>query len=780
MKKYTLLFLLVLVKAYPLYTKDSCKGRCTPGIPAHSLLISENNFLVYADSVFYNRFQKTWSFSGNVTAKSSKQHLKADKLVYHEQTQLLIATGSVTLQEKGQECLSASYVEISGNFKNLLLKNLQFVTSDHARFASNRAYVYPDKSMKLEKAVYTPCASCKGEKRQPIWQIKANQIVHSPEDKTTKFLDPHIEAWGAPFFYIPYLKLSSVRSSGFLTPEYGRSSTFGLYGGFPYLIAFEHADLKVIPYILQDRGGLAGVHFNQKGMESSLEAIGTLHFSKTAYYTENGKQKELHYPRGHATLDYRQDINDHWRLLLNGGFSSDTTYLRSVEELSLPGDIYSVPFLESNAQLERFSERDYLDLSTTAYQGFYDTSFGKKTIPFVLPSLTYHTLSLPLPDHSRLHFLGHSSVIRNAQNRDYKRLILQAMWEKNWINSWGQDLTAYLSFRGDAYRTDWNSIESKGTEKSSTDFRMLPQAILEARWPLELSFSPIVVSPVVQVVLAPFLKEKPAIPVGDSQGFEYTDAVLLRKNRSPGYDQLDSGSRIAYGSLFTVKQLSLFRLFVGQTFTPQEPNGIIKESGIRKGFSNIVGSFMAEPVSWFSFDYQFNIDQRTYVAQTSEVSGHLGTDTLRLSIGYIRSDPISKTAQLHEEKELIEGSLSSHFHRCWGGKISGNYNLSDHRPLRFDVHLIYQNDCLEASIQGGYSYYENKDIQPGPSFSFSIGFKNLGSLPLGSDSLKTDFSSISSKLKTVHHPVITYAKTTKQKENKSTPSSQNTPLPPQS
>ena len=143
----------------------------------------------------------------------------------------------------------------------------------------------------------------------------------------------------------------------------------------------------------------------------------------------------------------------HWRFLLNGGFSSDTTYLRSVDELSLPGDIYSVPFLESNAQLERFSERDYLDLSATAYQGFYDTAFKKKTTPAVLPSFTYHVISMPLADQSYLSCSSHLSAIHNERSRDYRRFILQARWEKSWMNDWGQDWSANLSFRGDVYRT---------------------------------------------------------------------------------------------------------------------------------------------------------------------------------------------------------------------------------------------------------------------------------------------------------------------------------------
>ena len=173
------------------------------------------------------------------------------------------------------------------------------------------------------------------------------------------------------------------------------------------------------------------------------------------------------------------------------------------------------------------------------------------------------------------------------------------------------------------------------------------------------------------------------------------------------------------------------------------PNLVMREGGLQKGFSNIVGSLMAAPYTWLSVDYRFSFDKETLRTQFSELTGYLGTDLLRLNVGYTKLASLSSPAYLGKQ-EALEASLSSHFHENWGTKLESHYNLSRKRLLNIGVHLIYQNDCFKASIKLGKTRYHSKDIQPANHFSFSFGLKNLGSR----------FSSISNALKATHNPVV--------------------------
>ena len=459
----------------------------------------------------------------------------------------------------------------------------------------------------------------------------------------------------------------------------------------------------------------------KKGQNSYLKIQGSLNISKPVPYYAHSQEGYIPSPRGHFSFNITQNINDNWRLNTEGNFVSDKTYLGSVEKLKLPGNTFSSPFLESRIEGERFSTRDYLNISGFSYQGLYDTNTNN--VSFMIPSVTYHFNSDP-------HYLGHLEfesnllAIKNLQETDYKRLILIGSWQRPHLTNFGQMINVFASLRGDIYRSEDPHDHRQESRKNT--LRGFPQCGIQTSWPLMWNEGSLISQPFLHLILAPYLKKKSGIPVGDSQGFEYNDSVLLRKNRSPGYDQIDSGSRIVYGSHFLTKApvIDDVHIFVGQTYMTSEPNLVMKEGGLRKGFSNIVGSVMANPYEWFSLDYRFSLNKNTFKAQFSEFSGHIGTDFLRLNIGYTRLESPTPTSYLGKE-EAIAASLSSHFHKNWGGKIEGNYDIARDQLLKIGGLLIYQNDCFMISGKISRTFFHSKDIQPDNQYLVSFGLKNI-------------------------------------------------------
>ena len=81
----------------------------------------------------------------------------------------------------------------------------------------------------MQRAVFSPCAVCAADPT-PLWRIRAERIVHDEEEGLVHYEDATFEVMGTPIFYTPYFRHpdpSRDRTSGFLSPEYLSSSTFG-------------------------------------------------------------------------------------------------------------------------------------------------------------------------------------------------------------------------------------------------------------------------------------------------------------------------------------------------------------------------------------------------------------------------------------------------------------------------------------------------------------------------------------------------------------------------
>ena len=74
----------------------------------------------------------------------------------------------------------------------------------------------------FQSGVYTACEPCKDDpKKPPLWQVKAARIIHDNGEKMIYFENAHVEFFGTPMAYFPYLSAPDPtvkRKCGFLMP----------------------------------------------------------------------------------------------------------------------------------------------------------------------------------------------------------------------------------------------------------------------------------------------------------------------------------------------------------------------------------------------------------------------------------------------------------------------------------------------------------------------------------------------------------------------------------
>ena len=79
-------------------------------------------------------------------------------------------------------------------------------------------------------SAYPDCGVDKGSK-PPLWRIKAKRITHKQSEKMVYYDDAHLEFWGTPVAYLPFLSHpdpSVKHKTGLLVPSYVYSEELGI------------------------------------------------------------------------------------------------------------------------------------------------------------------------------------------------------------------------------------------------------------------------------------------------------------------------------------------------------------------------------------------------------------------------------------------------------------------------------------------------------------------------------------------------------------------------
>ena len=209
---------------------------------AKEISSSNSPILFSAETLTYNDKKNRVEALGNVEITQGKRILMADSVFYEEQRNLVTAEGNVTLLEPSGDVLFAKSMQLSGDLKEGVIRDLQIRFADNSRLAAKGATRKFGNETAINYAVYSPCNDCGNRRgKEPFWQIKAKKVVHDQKEKKIKYRDAKLEVLGVPVAYTPYFSHPDPtvkRKSGFLAPKFGGSSALGSLISLPYFIDF--------------------------------------------------------------------------------------------------------------------------------------------------------------------------------------------------------------------------------------------------------------------------------------------------------------------------------------------------------------------------------------------------------------------------------------------------------------------------------------------------------------------------------------------------------------
>ena len=689
-------------------------------VEAAEPLSTDAPILFTADELSNDEQKGIVTASGHVEVAHEGRLLIADKIIFNQNTDILQATGNISLLEPSGDVIFANTMEISGDFKDGVLSDIRLLLSDRSRIAANGAKRTGGNITEFRKAVYSPCELCRDEpEKAPLWQLKAVKVVHDKTRKTIEYSDAWLELSGIPVFYTPYLSHPDPtvkRKSGFLAPSFGGSSDLGFVFRTPYFINLSpHNDLTITPVITTDEGIAMAGEYRQLLRQGELNIDGSI---------TRDSQSDI---RGHIKSEGRFNVDDTWRWGFDGNGTLDDTYMRRY-------GFGSDSTLASRLFTEGFRKRNYMAANSYYFQGLKESDDPGEA-PIVLPLFDYNHVGEPGRLGGRPSLDVNFLALTRTEGTDTRRFSVKGGWKLPYTSPRGDIYTLTTSLQGDLYHT--NSLQRDGIQgtHSGVSGRLQPQIGMEWRYPFvreEGSNVYQLVEPIVSAIVSPYGGNSTKIPNEDSQDFEFDDTNLFSENRFPGLDRVEGGPRLNYGlkwGVFGAKGGNT-TLFVGQSFRYKSDDTYAQGSGLEDNISDIVGKLHITPGNHFDLLYRTRLDKDNLAANRNEVQISAGEELLRLSTNYVFFE--RQEGSEFAGREELSMSLSSQMTRFWKGRVSGVRDLTGQGAQRsLGFNLTYEDECLTFSTDLTRSYYEDRDLKPTDAIMFRVTFKTLGEVKSG-------------------------------------------------
>ena len=250
--------------------------------------------LIQADEMTQDQELGNVVARGKVEITQGERVLFADTVSYNQKTNTVTASGNVILLEPSGDTMFAEYVELTESMRDGVIRQIKVLLADNSRFAANTASRRNGTRTTMRKAVYSPCAVCQDDpEKAPLWQLKANTIVHDKTAQEIRYKDAWMEIYGIPVAYSPYFAHpdpSVDRKSGFLTPSFGSSGNVGAFFQAPYFwVIDDNKDATFAPIFTRDEGVVFAGEYRQRFNRGEIEFSGSLAEADRPDWVSNGR-----------------------------------------------------------------------------------------------------------------------------------------------------------------------------------------------------------------------------------------------------------------------------------------------------------------------------------------------------------------------------------------------------------------------------------------------------------------------------------------------------------
>ncbi|MDJ0684917.1 MAG: LPS assembly protein LptD [Alphaproteobacteria bacterium] len=697
-------------------------------VPAEAQEVDLNTpIYLQADAVSYDDELGLVTASGAVEVAQGERLLLADSISYNQRTGTVTASGDVKLIEPSGEVFFADYVELSNELRDGVIEQIRVLLENNGRFAAAGGRRSDGRITELARGVYSACDVCREDPtRAPLWQLKANRIVHDQQERQIEYFDASLEFYGVPVAYTPYFTHadpSVERKTGFLTPTVGTNSDLGFFTRVPFFWAIaDDKDATIEPIYTDDEGLIYSGEYRQRFNTGEINLSGSFTVADRRIGDTETERVEEDDLRGHLFADARFDIDDQWRAGLEINRSSDRDYLRRFDFFGDPGNANI-----SNGYVEGFNNRNYIAANGYVFQDL--RSGVRDDEPLVLPDIQYNGFGEMDQFGGRWSLDANLRTLQQDDRADSQRASADFGYELPYTTSFGLVATASLSLRTDLYYTDHNrEFDDAGRRvDDGFDYRASPRARMDLRYPFIANDAggDFVVEPVVGLIAAPNGGNSEDISNDDSTVVELDESNIFDFSSLPGLDRVEGGTRVLYGLRLTrhFNHGGMISAFAAQRHRLTDDADLEAETGLSSGRSDIVGRIDVRPTRFVNAFYRARFDEDDGQFNRSEFALTLGTDALGANADYVflRDGASNDTPELDEVKLEVYGQWDDY----WRAAVSTTQDLEEDESLAHAAALTYEDECFLFSARYSRTFTGTSDAEPSDSLIFRFTLKTL-------------------------------------------------------
>lgn len=680
--------------------------------------------LLEADNFGYDTKQALVVAQGNAEVMQDEYIVLADRITYNQNTGVVRAEGNVTVAEPSGNVYFADEAELKNEVKTGVIQHFRARLADDSLFVAREARKVSDTTTEMDNAVYSACEVCRDDPdSDPMWQLKASKIRYDEAEQRIEYRNARMEVFGVPVLYAPYFSHASPdaeRKSGFLIPGYELSGNLGAMVRAPYYWNIApQADAIITPIYTSDEGPVLAGEFRHLTTKGSYELGGSI--TRPDRVDQFGRRNGDQEWRGHFEGTGRFELTDNWSWGFDAKRASDDTYLRKYE-------FGYEDLLTSRAFVQGYKNRSFANIEAVGFQGLR-ASDDSNVIPLIHPIVDLSHETAPGWQASRFGGSANLMSLSRDVGSDSQRMSSTAYWRVPKVTKGGHVMEMRTQLRADVYSVQNLATTTTGgapDEYDGTSGRVVPEFWFDWKYPLirRFSSSSLIIEPTVNVVVGMGDLHSDTIPNDDSLALEFSDSNLFSHNHYPGYDLVESGTRVNYGirGQWDYDAGGRVLFLFGQNYHTDSNNLFPYSNNLSDEYSDYVGRIGWDYSDNLQFTYRFRLDSEDADFKRNELESRLRIDPMSFAVNYVR---VAGDPYLGDSEE-VRGSTRWQINDEWAWTVLGRRDLTDDGGMiRSGTGLEYRNECVTIATSINRYYIRDRDVEPSTSVKLQVFLRTL-------------------------------------------------------
>ena len=658
--------------------------------------------ILEADDISEEDDSNTIIATGSVEASYGGRVLRADRIEYDRRTGKVRATGNVVILDEDGTQQFADEVEVNERLDDGYALGFSTRLPAGGVATANSAVRQPNGINALDQAIYTACEVCEEEGKRPTWALRARRAILNENNDLISYRDALLEIGGIPVFYLPYFfhpDPTAGRRSGLLVPRVGGSSRLGFVYSQPYYkVLSDSSDITVTPNFYSRVRPLVEVDYRKKFWAGDLNIAGSVTFERD--FDNNGNQFGDEEVRGHIFADGDFEINDTWRWGFGVERASDDLFTRrySIDGEQITRGLYDGQPRTLLSQLYAVGQTAdfYADASLLFFQDLQPDNPAIAEAPIATP-LLYADKFYDLGKYGRASVTASSAVLSRATsdgltpaiNPDSRRVSIGADWNATRVLPGGFVAEPFAEVRGDYYNLDPDASGER------TVTRAVGSVGAKLSWPLlrQGKTVDILVEPTVLGAWGLANTNDPAIPIEDSELFEFDETRLFESNGFSNFDLYEGDGKLSVGVTTSARFKNGFSIdaIAGRRWRSRADDAFDVATNLDGTSSDWVGSVSADFGPILRLETRLRLDEDSFAVNRIDAKASTRFWRVAASARYFRVDEdIRPTVPTADEGIDFSARL----------KLTKNYSVN-YRQLR---DFTAGNDILQSV---GMAYTDN-------------------------------------------------------------------------